>query len=230
MTTPPPIPPPKNGASTAFEPFAFKSRYVYRDTGGFLCHLPPAYNVGWKLHVVKPSSLTTNSRLPKDYQNLLGALRARHIPHKIVGDLGALTQMEKNPLQVGKFITIYPEAEEELISVLDLINNCIDKDAMSFTTAPKDLPVSCKGIVGARWGGLTSAYTVNAQNELVDDDRSRSHPDWIRNPFDPASRGADGWVVFRDDQKMQVLARDFKTGGVREFGGEISREASYQSE
>jgi hypothetical protein len=164
----------------------------------------PAYDVGWKLHVVKPNDLDRyNSYLPMNYKRLLSYLRDQGIPHKIVRNLDQLAQMEQTPSQVGKFITIYPNSSAQLRSVANQIEVLISENATN-PRPPNDLNVGARGLVSARWGGLTSVCAVDNQNGVVYDNRNISHPGWVLNPFDPQSQGQDAWQTFDEQQNKQV--------------------------
>jgi hypothetical protein len=181
--------------------------------------------VGWKLHVVKPRELgDRNPELPESYIELLVHLRELKIPHKIVSSLRGLTEMETSDQQVGKFITIYPRDTAQLIGLPDQIEPLIKDEALHDGIAIGDLPVCSTRIVGARWGGLTGPNAVDQHNRLIKDDRGRSHPDWIRNPFDKDSKGREGWVRFEDRPEIRAL----KTDLVSHASGDVSQGASQQ--
>ncbi len=186
--------------------FEFPAKGEYVLDRIFLDFRHPRNDVGWKLHVVKPSTLSVdNPYLPKNYLDLLRFLYVKKIPHKIVRNLNGIAAMERTATQVGKFITIYPDNTEQLKRVPELIDALIPDNSPGNGLAPGDLPVSARGLASARWGGLTSPFSMDRNGNLVLDDRNAgAYPDWVRNPFDPASGGADGWVQFDDDAKAEV--------------------------
>ena len=184
----------------------FVSSGAYREDRIFLDFGPkPAYDVGWKLHIVKPNGLSVNNyKLPPTYLRLLSYLRDEGIPHKIVANLANLAEMERNPSQIGKFITIYPENTAQLTGLVDLIESTIPENATN-PCAVEDHQVGARGLVGARWGGLTSEFSVDQAGHIIDDDRKAAFcPDWVRNPFDPTSHGNEGWVKFSEEQEQDV--------------------------
>lgn len=193
-------------------PFDFPTKSQYRKWQLFLCFLDPAHDVGWKLHVVKPRTLSRdNPSLPESYVELLNFLCAEKVPHKIVRSIRALEVMESDPQQKGKFITIYPQDTSQLRNLSDAIDAMMPRgSAKKHSTALGDLPTSSRGIIAARWGGLTSRYSLDANNKLVRDDRSRPYPDWVRNPFDPHSPGKDPWIRFRENPQLmdQLFVRE----------------------
>lgn len=190
----------------------------YQEDRLFLDFDRPSNDVGWKLHVVKPPTLSVDTpELPDCYRRLLSYLYDKDIPHKIVRSLAHLSEMERNPLQVGKFITIYPENSGQLKELSDRIEAKFpDNPAMNRTMASGDLPAGSRGIVSARWGGLTGPFTVDRDNNLINDDRSRPYPAWVKNPFDPESRGNDGWIKFEDHPQIkdQLASRMGERGGI----------------
>jgi hypothetical protein len=195
----------------------FVSSGAYRDDRLFLDFgNRPAYDVGWKLHVVKPTGLNLNNyMLPQTYLRLLSYLRDEGIPHKIVRNLANLAIMEQSPSQIGKFITIYPRDTAELTELVDAIEILIPENATN-PCAVEDHQVGARGLVGARWGGLTSEFSVDHHGAVIDDDRSGPYrPGWVRNPFDSASTGQEGWVRFDEDQQrdMQIIRRNRRRGG-----------------
>jgi hypothetical protein len=207
------------------EQFEFSGKTEYKDVRIFLSFGKPEHDVGWKLHVVKPRELgDRNPELPESYIELLVHLRELKIPHKIVSSLRGLTEMETSDQQVGKFITIYPRDTAQLIGLPDQIEPLIKDEALHDGIAIGDLPVCSTRIVGARWGGLTGPNAVDQHNRLIKDDRGRSHPDWIRNPFDKDSKGREGWVRFEDRPEIRAL----KTDLVSHASGDVSQGASQQ--
>jgi hypothetical protein len=186
--------------------FRIPERPSYRVTREiYLVYLSPLNDVGWKLHVVKPPGLSVQQPdLPTHYSRLLFHLRRMKIPHKIVRSLAGLAEMERDPGQIGKFITIYPNDNAQLLRLPVVIDNCLLADLRDSHTARGDLPVGARGVSSARWGGLTSRYVVDDDNDIALDDRTRPHPDWLRNPFDPQSQGRDVWVTFNEKQQGQM--------------------------
>ena len=200
--------------------FEIPNRTLYRKDRIFLSYGHPQHDVGWKLHVVKPSGLSVlNLTLPESYKRLLIFLIEEKIPHKIVGSLHGIAYMEINPQQAGKFITIYPGGADELVALPDKIRSCIGSDAVGNACARNDRPVAAG--VSARWGGLTGPYTVNQHNSVVEDDRARPHPDWIRDPFDQHSQGADIWTKISAD-RIQIRQQHL---AFKELSGELSPKA-----
>jgi hypothetical protein len=171
----------------------------------YLVYMSPLNDVGWKLHVVKPLQLSLdNPDLPKNYYLLLSYLQRRQIPHKIARNLAGLAEMEKDPGQIGKFITIYPNDNAQLLGLPETIDCFLQAKLLGIHTAPGDLPVGARGGASARWGGLTSRFVLDSDNDIALDDRTRPHPDWIRNPFDPQSQGQDVWATFNEKQRGQM--------------------------
>jgi hypothetical protein len=189
--------------------FDIPNETEYRELRIFFVYGYPRHDVGWKLHVVKPSGLNVkHPYLPASYSNLLIHLFEMKVPHKIVFSLEAINAMESRQEQCGKFITIYPRDVNELLALPDQIEACIRKDAIGSPTASGDRSVAVG--VSARWGGLTGPCTVNQLGRVVQDDRTRPYPDWIRDVFDPHSQGADVWTKIDLAHDIREERSDFK--------------------
>ncbi len=182
----------------------------------------PSHNVGWKLHVVHPASLEYllpslgwqrasalqqgyHARpLPESYLAVLAHLRVNGIPHKIVGAIRGLRRMASTGQQ-GKFLTIYPHDTQQLLGLVHDIEVQLG-NTHGAAPAPGDFPVGSLGLITARWGGLTSPFTVDAQNKLVMDRRDIPYPDWVQNPF-LQQNAQNSWFDFSEEQKAEIAQR-----------------------
>jgi len=172
--------------------FLIDNRGDYRVDRSFLDFGNPTSDAGWKLHVVKPGARWSPPDLPDDYRRLLQYLCVKRIPHKLVSSMANLEKMERDATQVGKFLTIYPEDNFEMMRLLVIIEVFLT-DPTPRPTAPQDHAVGDRGIVSARWGGLTSELTIDQQGHWVKDRRDLASPGWIRNPFIHNCARREGW-------------------------------------
>ena len=178
--------------------FEVHGRGEYRTQGIFLVYSSPEFDVGWKLHVVKLRGLSVeHPHLPQDYLEFLAYLCTEGIPHKLARNhLSGIGAMEKVETQIGKFITIYPADTAQLKILPIMIDLLVPAELAGSPNAPGDRPVSSQGLTSARWGGLTGKNAVDSRGLVVPDNRHAARPDWVQDPFDPASKGVDAWHKF----------------------------------
>ena len=189
--------------------FDLENLGLYNHADIFLVFDHPLFDVGWKLHVAKPAviDMANPYTLPADYRTLLVYLVQERVPHKIVRNWEVLAwEEERHPGQRGKFITIYPNDNQQMLHLADVIELMTlsgtpppPSARLLQRTAPGDLSVGGSGNLGARWGGLTGKKAINQGNKQVPDDRTRPMPPWLKNPFLPNSLGVDKWYNFPKD-------------------------------
>lgn len=145
---------------------------------------------GWKLHLS-----TIQVEAPGLLEKVLPVLRSTGIPFKIARDTITLAQLNEGELgasQVGKFMTIYPNSEEESVSLARIL--IASTRGMHGPLIPSDIKLG--DIVYARYGsynpinyrdklGQISSYIYDGEGNLFADARSIPFvlPKGISNPF-----------------------------------------------
>jgi hypothetical protein len=189
--------------------------------------LVPHYDEGWKLHLpltkngdLSPPDLAVRKRaviegerapLHDGYVELFLYLQKRCIPHKFVPTRSLLHRTEEDPVQRGKFLTIYPAGTQETLDLVARMEKFLRSMADRFDGAPRarcDKPVGSLGIITARYGSLTGDWVLppikvtaklgrpaakTLDKWKVLDDREKYKPDHIQDIFDKGSRGDPGW-------------------------------------
>ena len=183
--------------------FVVPNPQLYHVDRVFMDFLNPGNQQGWKIHVSAPSDY----ELSPAYRGLLEGLQAKKVPHKYIKSRDFMRKaMNTHETQTGKFLTIYPDNEKQLREIVALTDGTLDP--MNFLTSPRvpgDKPMSERNKISIRYGGLTSPVIVKPEklgeegaNRKVEnymiDPRNVYKPEGIRDPFDPTSRGEDGWV------------------------------------
>lgn len=201
------------GRANAYRPparatgeFVVPNPDLYHKDRAFQDYLAPKNQQGWKIHVPAPSSY----ELSAAYRGLFAELQTRKIPHKFVRSRDFMQQqMDSGPYavtQAGKFLTIYPDDEKQLLETVAYIDATLDPlNFLSSPRTPGDKPVGERNKISVRYGALTGRLVVKAEkadeegaNRSVEnyarDSREVYKPEGIRDPFDPESEGADGWI------------------------------------
>jgi hypothetical protein len=147
-----------------------------------------------------------------NYYNVFVFLQQKQIFHKYVRTVGLMRQMDQDKTQKGKFLTIYPDGEEEMLTVITQIDLCLAAmdDDRCFASAkqhaaPCEKAVGSRKLVSTRYGAWTNNFIQKSKAELGDqpdlgdpssytpDDRKQVKPAHIRDPFTKGSKGEDGW-------------------------------------
>lgn len=144
---------------------------------------------GWKLHVS-----ATPWAAPEILRRALGVLLPEDAPFKVAESTEAVLRLNDGAgglHQVGKFVTVYPEDDEQAVRLargLDLATRELRGPAI-----PGDRPLSPGSLVHYRFGpfrapaGRESAEPLDAE-ELLAGERGRGYrpPDGLIDPFDAA--------------------------------------------
>jgi hypothetical protein len=147
------------------------------------------------------------------YKRFFIYLQKGKIPHKFVPKLSLLRQMEQQPGQEGKFLTIYPKGESEMLSVISKADKyLIEMNFCGCFNASKghvgiEKRVGTLGIVTVRYGSFVDPWVMKPASQITNldpddistwamkDPRSTQYkPDHIRDPWtkQPAT-GEKGW-------------------------------------
>lgn len=154
---------------------------------------------GWKLHI-SATVLTANAVLSR----VAPVLHARSVLFKAPTSLGELGKINCGLFygysQVGKFITVYPQSDEEAISLASQLHKLTRK--LSAPCIPFDLRYERDSSVYYRYGafqhlemvypdGSRMAAMRDLEGRLIPDRRysESAKPEWITDPFcnQPAS-------------------------------------------
>ena len=155
---------------------------------------------GWKLHI-SATILTATKTLEKIGPFLTG----RNVLFKAPRNLEELTRINCGLFygfsQVGKFITIYPQSENEAISVAEKLHELTSR--FLGPAVPFDRPFQNSRCVFYRYGafaelkidrnGNNVPAVRNSRGRLVEDRRApdTAVPDWLVDPFPPSRRRGD---------------------------------------
>ncbi len=148
---------------------------------------------GWKLHV----SATLNSAVVV-LETILPTLKEFGVSFKVcrsLHDLAFLNSGEAGLSQVGKFVTIYPSNDSQMVRIaLKLDEQTVGLNGPSVLS---DRPLRAKSLVHYRYGAFSNlacqistgqivSAIINPQGELIEDSRSTvfSPPDWAIDPFE----------------------------------------------
>ena len=169
-------------------------RYSRRGTRGDL-------RQGWKLHV-SATVLTANTVLSR----VAPFLQARSVLFKAPASLGELDKINCGLFygysQVGKFITVYPQSDDEAISLATQLHKLTQK--LSAPSIPFDLRYERDSCVYYRYGAFQTLEIVcpdglrlpamrDLEGNLIADRRysESAKPDWINDPFPRNSADAN---------------------------------------
>jgi hypothetical protein len=161
-------------------------RYSRRGSAGNL-------NQGWKLHI-SATVLTANTVLSR----VAPLLQARSVLFKAPASLGELRKLNCGLFygysQVGKFITVYPQSDQEAISLARELHELTHQ--LSAPLIPFDLRYDRDSCVYYRYGGFQSLEIVypdgsrmaairDRDGNLIADRRysETAKPEWITDPF-----------------------------------------------
>lgn len=199
---------------------------------------------GWKLHI---SSIPTDAL--ETLKSVGNVLIENHIHWKVAFSEKRLVQMSSGAAalsQVGKFITVYPQTEQEAIMLAEILH--AKTLAFRGPKVPSDRPYTKGSNVYYRYGGFKSQfiydqmtgfksfYIVSPQGEKIEDRRTPSYyqPEWVDCPF-PNSRDTlkktsrNG--LFGRGIWVKKLLRQSAKGGVyiveTEDGTAVLKEARY---
>lgn len=150
---------------------------------------------GWKLHV--SASLCS---APAILERVLPIVLAEKVPFKTAANLGCLSDLNEGFAgisQVGKFITIYPEDDDQAVHLaveLDAVTRDLEGPRI-----PSDRPLRPESLVHYRYGGFRDLELIDSlgqrlpaiadpSGEMVVDERGLifSPPIWVDDPFERA--------------------------------------------
>ncbi len=146
---------------------------------------------GTKVHVgLTPTAISEHGAA------LTAKLRALNVPHKVDTDMKTyLANSLNGDKQTGKFITIYPQSDEQALEVAKAMKQQFKKRGIKpevTLTPPGEYEVA-PGI-SARYGAFTNANQgklVTPAGEFVADTRGAGFgPEWAKNPFARAEDSA----------------------------------------
>lgn len=156
---------------------------------------------GWKLHI-SAHTLSAITVLRRVLPTLLKASS----PFKVVVSLQALTNLNQGIYgwsQVGKFITIYPESDQEAVRLAAILDEATRR--LSSPNIPSDRPLHSESLVHYRYGefrgnlylqersGLIKRAIQTPAYELMPDLRKNHYeaPEWCVDPFIAAGIASD---------------------------------------
>ena len=148
---------------------------------------------GWKLHI-SATVLTANKVLSR----VAPFLQARSVLFKAPASLGELGKINCGVFygycQVGKFITVYPQSDDEAVSLAKELDRLTDK--IPAPSIPFDLRYQRESCVYYRYGafehleivypdGSRMAAMRDREGNLIADRRysDSGKPEWITDPF-----------------------------------------------
>lgn len=151
---------------------------------------------GWKLHI-SATVLTANKVLSR----VAPFLQARSVLFKAPASLSELGKINCGVFygysQIGKFMTVYPQSDQEAISLARQLHELTQK--ISGPSVPFDLRYERNSCVYYRYGafqplemvypdGSRMAAMRDLQGNLIADFRysESSKPEWVTNPFGSA--------------------------------------------
>lgn len=151
---------------------------------------PPSQ--GWKLHIS-----ATVAAAPQVLQQALPVLLAEDASFKVAGSLEKLVLLNQGRgmlSQIGKFITVYPNNDEQAVRLAVALDRATA--GLSGPAIPSDKPLTPGSLVHYRYGGFEEriiqtphgevvAAIADPQGELVPDRRLSSYyaPEWVTDPF-----------------------------------------------
>jgi hypothetical protein len=147
---------------------------------------------GWKLHI----SATVLSA-PEVLKAALPVLIAENVSFKVAASarmLGYLNSGSGGLSQVGKFIIVYPNSDEQAVRLAQALHQTTA--GMRGPVVPSDRPLLHGSLVHYRYGGFVflniqdeqgdmQLAIRNPEGELVADERNANYqsPEWVNDPF-----------------------------------------------
>jgi hypothetical protein len=220
---------------------------IFRGTGGDAnvrkFGLEPLHDEGWKLHLPLPTSRhlcpvgayywggdSVHERPCLGFRSVFHYLQKISVPHKFYPTLSMLEKMKnKDPNQAGKFLTIYPNDEKQMMEVIAVIDNLLHELVClgcfeGVTFAPNDKPVGSHRVITARYGVCTWGDNVLMKKEEIKGVINEQHwgncsineetfkqrsykPDHIRDPWNKDSEGESGWYDHPKNGPTVVTSR-----------------------
>ena len=157
---------------------------------------------GWKIHV--SATVLTACDV---FETIVDFLTSQDVQFKAPGSLSELSKLNSGLFygysQVGKFITIYPQTDQQSVFLAEKIHQLTVQ--FSSPAVPYDKPFAHTGCVFYRYGifrktefnalGNTGVSGIkNPQGNLVNDNRLQPVPDWLTDPFEKK-------IFYRESQK-----------------------------
>ncbi|MGT2926739.1 class III lanthionine synthetase LanKC N-terminal domain-containing protein [Streptococcus cuniculipharyngis] len=132
---------------------------------------------GWKIHI---------SATLENYQDILTKTMSccyeEHISFKFINntkDLLDIFSKKSSPIEVGKFITIYPENDKKFLKILELLHNLLDGfQGIQILT---DHRYKNSNVLFYRYG-VMNATLINGERPLLKDLEGNTYPD-IQGPY-----------------------------------------------
>lgn len=190
----------------------FMTRFVFEPFDGYMPLLglseagaPEDFlRQGWKIHI---SAKPENAH--KVAERILPILARMKVAHKILGSIKILEKIQSDPVQKGKFITIYPLNDNQAFHIATVLDQALENfKPDDFDAPPHDALIGNTGGIFTRYGAYSgmSLVVINQQGEAqitedgsyitINDDRSNGYkPNFVtwRSPFgqllkDPSSK------------------------------------------
>lgn len=150
---------------------------------------------GWKLHV------SANVMSARDVlERILAVLLKDDAHFKVLSSKSTLVQLNNGflgPSQVGKFVTVYPNNDDQAIRLATALDAATN--GLAGPSIPSDRPLAPGSLVHYRYGGFSDRQVqipigvilpaiLRPDGVLVPDERRTlfSPPDWATDPFEAA--------------------------------------------
>ncbi len=181
----------------------------------------PSNFQGWKIHVTAPQTY----ELSDEYKQIFIDLQNANVPHKYVQMREFMRdEMNGHQTQKGKFLTIYPDDTDQLLSwVTNIDLQLTSTNFVLSPFAPGERKVGSKNLLTIRYGGLVSPFILDP-DKLDEDDASHDirnyqrdvrdgyKPDAVNDPFlQEAHDGLDGWLP-REQDGVSIQYESDETG------------------
>jgi serine/threonine protein kinase len=159
----------------------------------------PTREQGWKLHV-SATIISAGSVLAR----VLPILERERVAYKLAASLGCLADLNQGAgglSQVGKFITVYPEHDQQAIALAVELDEATR--GLAGPRVPSDRPLHAASLVHYRYGGFTGLHVTDSLGQvepalrtpeggLTADARLPRFqaPPWVEDPFQRAGVAA----------------------------------------
>lgn len=179
----------------AADPAMWQIEHTPKQGGDWIRVRHPSVSIpqqGWKLHV--SASIRSAEEV---LSRALSVLLSTPTQFKFAADplaLLGLNQGTGGHSQIGKFITIYPQSDEQLLYLAHLLDDALSD--LSGPSIPSDRPIRPGSLVHYRYGGFGGRFTQLLMGEVVPAieapdgtlvaDRRLTHfnaPEWAVDPF-----------------------------------------------
>lgn len=157
-------------------------------------HLPGncAADQGWKLHIsaILPDALTV-------LDSVLPLLKREGVSAKVAGSLDVLAELNegwRGPSQIGKFVTVYPDCDEQAVALAEMLDRATA--GLRGPAVPSDRCLRSGSIVHYRYGafldrslrlriGQIVSAVATPDGSTAQDHRDTVYrqPAWMTDPF-----------------------------------------------